>query len=93
MPPPLNPPRGLRSGGNGADPLRDDGEGVEDEPDGERIGVKLVLRDDESDAEGEIQGALMGTLVILRIKFSFSWGCEDEQSSCANASLYCTRFR
>ena len=79
MPPPLNPPRGLRTGGNGADPLRDDGEGVEDEPDGERIGVKLVLRDDESDAEGEIQGALLGTLVILRIFWDF-WDCGDEQS-------------
>ena len=63
MPPPLSPPRGLQSGGNGADPLRDDPE--EDEADGDRIGVKLVLRDDESDAEDEIQGALSGPQIML----------------------------
>ena len=65
MPPPLSPPRGFQSGGNGADPLRDDGEEVEDEADGDGIGVKLVLRDDESDAEDEIQGALSGPLITL----------------------------
>ena len=58
MPPPLSPPRGLQSGGSGADPLRDD----EDDADGDRIGVKLVLRDDESDVEDEIQGAASGLL-------------------------------
>ena len=57
MPPPPSPPRG--NNGTGADPLRGDGEEIEDETDGgDRIGVKLVLREDESDVEGGMLEAL-----------------------------------
>ena len=57
QPPPHSPPRGNNS--TGADPLTGDGEEIEDEADGgDRIGVKLVLREDESDVEGGILEAL-----------------------------------
>ena len=51
--PPPSPSRGGSQSGGAADPLRGDGEEIEDEADGgDRIGVKLVLREDESDVEG-----------------------------------------
>ena len=67
MPPPApSPPRGgSQSGGNNgtSDPLRGDGAEIEDEADGgDRIGVKLVLREDESDVEGDILGVLQSPL-------------------------------
>ena len=84
-PPPPSPPRG----NNGAaDPLRGDGEEIEDETDGgDRIGVKLVLREDESDVEGEILGALSGPLRILRSVMAMAHlksevSCENQESLC-----------
>ena len=54
------PPPPSGNNGTGADPLRGEGgEEIEDETDGgDRIGVKLVLREDESDVEGETLEAL-----------------------------------
>ena len=68
--PPPSPPRG--NNGTGADPLRGDGgEEIEDETDGgDRVGVKLVLREDESDVEGGILEALSVRNVTCYARFT-----------------------